>query len=545
MGKEIRYYQREAKEAINKKLDEGVKNQLLVMATGTGKTFTAVNLIKDKGRVLWGTHTEELIEQSAISLLAELDLMPYDTLIETIKNSEGLLQLLRKGYNLTNSYEEGLIMDSIGVVKADLFDIDKPIVVASMQTLWRRLDKMPEDHFKVVVVDEAHYAGAKTWVKSLSHFKSDLRLGLTATPHRQDGMLLGDIFDCISYEYPIEKGIKDGYLCEIDAIRVRTKLDLDKVKTVAGDLNQGQLEELINIPERNKLIVEKYKQHAMGRQFLAFCVDVQHALDLSAMFNEMGVDTNFIVGDKNLTTDRKGLIDSFKAGELTGLTNCMVLTAGFDHPNVGCVIMACPTKSLTKFLQQLGRGTRLKLEEYVARFGQNVIILDVVDSSKRHRVVNTWTLDKQKPPEERVFITEENREKLIQSRIERRMEVSKGGSDIKVNLLKLPKVHVSMSYKMQDPATQPQLDWIAREGYDIVNKNYTKAMCNEIINGFSASDKQIWRLAQEGYDVSNGVTVTEAKLAFTEIEEKKEREEREQKAKEFKNKHNLPFNDLN
>ena len=538
--KKIRDYQAKAHKAIDDALLKNITRQLLVMATGTGKTFTAVKSIQNRGRVLWNTHTEELIEQSGIAILVELNLMPTELLIRTIHNHGGLLNLLRpQRESLFQDTCVKLIHDNLGIIKADLFEIDKPFVIASMQTLHRRLDKIDPTHFDVVVVDEAHYSGANTWVKSLEHFKPKLRLGLTATPYRLDGMMLGDIFDEIVFEYNIDQAIKEGNLCELDAIRIKTNVNLDKVKTRAGELNLEQLEEVINTPERNALIVEKYLQYASGRQFIAFCVDVKHAQDLCAAFNERGVNTNFVVGDKDLTTDRRGVIDSFKRAEYVGLTNVMVLTAGFDHPNVGCVIQACPTKSLTKYLQQVGRGTRLKDELFVSRFGQKCLILDFIDSTTKHQLVNTWTLDKAKPVEERTFTSNEKKEKLIAER-ERRIKLAELEKDTRVNLLALPKIKISDSYRMQEPATEAQLKWIADLGYDVVNIHYTKLMCSEIISKQPASDKQVWLLAKKGYDVSNGVTIAEAKQAFKEIEEReaKENAERLKKANKF------PFNDI-
>jgi superfamily II DNA or RNA helicase len=261
---------------------------------------------------------------------------------------------------------------------------------------------------------------------------------------------------------------------------------------------------------------------------------------LCQAFLDRGIKASFIVGDKHLTTDRSGTIQSFKKGEYVGLTNCMVLTAGFDHPNVGCIVMASPTKSLTKYLQQVGRGTRLKNEIFVDRFAQQCIILDFIDSTTRHRLVNTWTLDKAKPPQDRTFTTKEKKFKLIEER-ERRHKQSVLEKDLRINLLKLPTPKIITSMRMQEPATQKQLEWIAKGGgYDIVNINYTKEMCAEIISKFLASDKQIWLLAREGYDVSQGVTVTEAKLAFKEIEIKKAKANAERMKKENK----FPYEDI-
>ncbi len=496
-------YQTRCNTAIKKGLENNIINQLVCSATGTGKTYigaVAANEVANGGRILWINHTIELIEQSAAALAAE--------------SGEA----------------------EIGLIKADTFNIEPRIVMASAQTLHNRLHLIPEDYFDVVVADECHLFGAKTFKESLDYFKPKLRLGLTATPYRMDGCMMGDLFDEIIFEYNIDEAIRDGYLCELDAIRIKTNINLDKVKTVGGDLNQGQLEELINTPERNGLIVEKYIQYCSGRQFIAFCVDVKHAQDLCAAFNERGVKTNFIVGDTELTTDRRSVIHGLKSGEYVGLTNCMVLTAGFDHPNIGCIIEACPTKSLTKYLQQIGRGTRLKDAAFVSQFGQNCIILDFIDNTSKHRLVNTWELDRMKPPEERTFISEVKRLKLIQ---ERKIKLQQG-NDEAVILLALPVPKINKSIRMAEPATQKQLEWIAALGYDIMNVNFTKSMCTEIISKQPANYSDFMWLKNHGYDVSNGVTQGEAGLAKQHIKNRIAKENTDRLKRENK----FPYTDI-
>lgn len=541
MARQLRYYQVEAKEAVEKALKKGIVNQLLVMATGTGKTATSVDIIKDKGRVLWGTHTEDLLEQSAIDYVAERANINKQELSDFVDQQGGLLSILKtRTQGLFSHPWLDEIINTVGIVKAELFIIDKPIVFASMQTLWNRLDKIPANYFDVVVCDECHLFGSKTFLKSINHFTPKLRLGLTATPHRMDGMLMGDIFDEIVYEYPIEKAIKDGFLCEIDAIRVKTQSSLDGVKTLGGELNQGQLEEVINTPMRNDLIVEKYLQYCPGKQFIAFCVDVQHAMDLTEVFKSKGVNTEFVVGDKELTTDRRGILQRFKQREITGISNVMILTAGFDHPNTGAILMCCPTKSLTKFLQQIGRGTRLKDEEYVAKFGQKVTILDFIDVTSKHRLINTWGLDKEKEIEDRVFVTQEKKDKLIQARIERTFKAEQLQKDVKIDLLKLPKVKISDSIRMQEPASEAQLNWIKQMDYDVVNINYTKAMCAEIIGNSLVPAWKVKQLASAGYDVSKGVTQNEYQQAIKDIHARDAKANTER----LKQQNKFPFKDL-
>lgn len=530
-----RYYQIEAENAVESSLERGVINQMLVMAGGCGKTFTAVKIIKDKGRTLWGTHTSELIAQSAIAILAEKELMPYDELLFIIDSHDGIIELIKnsKRGKFFLDKRTKLIADQIGIIKADVFDIDKPVVVASMQTLHKRLHLIPSDHFDVVVGDECHLFLSKTFKMSLDYFKPKLRLLLTATPHRMDNLAMGDIADEIVYEYGLDRGIADGFLCELDALRIKTNINLDKVRTVAGEFNQTDLEEVINTSERNALIVEKYLQYASGRQFIAFAVDVKHAKDLCEAFKERDLNVNFVVGDEKETPDRKKVVDDFKAGIYVGLINVQILVAGFDHPNTGCIIHACPTKSLTKFIQSTVRGSRLKDQLFIDRFGQNCIILDFIDSTTRHRLVNTWTLDKAKPPEERTFTTKEKKSLLIAER-ERKIKLSELQKDVHVDLLKLPVFKIAMSARMQEAATDGQLQSIARLGYDIVNINYTKFMCGEIIADQPATEKQMRELSENHYDVSNGVTRREAEKAFMDIKIRKAKETTEQFKKEKK-----------
>lgn len=477
--KQERYYQTEAIKASKDFLQQGFWSQLLTLPTGCGKTYTAIQITKDFQRILWLSHTEELIEQSANAW---------------VENA---------GYE-------------VGIVKAEKFDIDKRVVMGSAQTMHRRLERLSPDYFDCIVADECDLFLAETFKKTLDYFKPKLLLGLSATPYRADGVPLEDMFQKTIYEYTIEQAVADGFLCKPDAIKVKTSCNLDGVHTLAGEFNQKELTEKVNTLERNNAIANKYLEYASGRQFIAFCVDVQHAIDLCETFNEKGVKCEYVVGDKKLTTDRKGVIDGFKNGEYEGLTNCFVLVAGFDHPNTGCLIMACPTKSKRKFIQQVGRGLRLKDDEFVSKFGQNCIILDVVDVSSKHRVINTDELDKYKNTEDKLFMPQWEKDRIAQKKLERMM--SEVAVEEKIELFPLPKVKFQRAFNSKEPATEAQLYLLKHRGYDVVNNIYTKGMVNEILMTESASLEDIRNLQSAGYDVSNGVTFAEAKLAYQEIQ---------------------------
>lgn len=518
--KPLREYQTETVSKVFEEIESGLKSGLICFATGLGKTKTAVEIAKRFNKILLITHTEELLNQTAYAFLREEDFCSQD-IIDFIEQHDSLLDAVKaaQAQNLfasNNNFHIESLINHIGFIKREQMDLDAKITVASVATLWRRLDKIPADAFDLVIIDEAHKCLAKTWVSCAKHFKPKFLLGLTASPTRLDGQSLFNIFEKIIVEKDIKFGIDNGFLCEIDAIRIKTNLSLDKVRTVAGDFNEGELEELVDTPERNQLIVDSWKKYANGRQTLVACVTIEHAMNIAEAFNNAGVNSSFIVGDESVCPNRKERIALWKAEEITLISHVMVLVEGFDYPEISCVIMSRPTKSLVVFLQNIGRGLRLK----EGRF-KDCIILDIVDSTSRHSLVNSWTLDQEKAIEDRVFVSREKKDKLIEKREENRAKIlGKVERDERVNLFKLPKMRVIVSEKMNEPASEKQLDWIERLGYDIVTNTYTKAMCAEIISNTPVSDKQRNWLKWKGYDVRGDVTIGIFSEAKAEIEKR-------------------------
>jgi superfamily II DNA or RNA helicase len=498
MIKNLRGYQQEVICKVEDALKSGVSRQLVCMATGLGKTFTAVKIVEKLQfkRILWITHNEELIQQSGLAFLKD----KFDDTFAKHVQDIGFLDWVDK-HNCNFGNHTGTF--KMGAIKSSVFKINAEVTMASAQTLYRRLDKIPFDYFDCIVVDECHLFMAKTFLQPLEYFKPKLLLGLTATPHRMDGLSLGNIFEQITYEYNIGQGIKDGYLCELDGIRVQTNVSLDNVRTTAGELNQKDLADEVNIPRRNQLIIDKYKEYADGRQGIFFCVDIQHACDLADMFIENGISCKPIVGDEEFTPDRVGAIQDFKDRKIQVLTNCQILTTGFDEPNVGVIGNASPTKSLTKYMQSCGRGSRLKNKEYVDKYGQNCIILDFVDSSSRHKLINTWTLDQGKNLEDRVFLTQDKRDYILEERARKSAKVENlTDKDERIKLIELPPAKQFGWKKMQEAATSAQLKYISDLGHDIQNNTYTKQQCADIISLEPCNKKELEYLKSKGYDTT-------------------------------------------
>lgn len=535
MEKKLRPYQVDAYDAVFKSFEKGCSKMICVLPTGAGKTALAAKIAKRFKKILFMSHTEELINQSGAALIEEF--YPEININDIIANYGDLIEYqryLQNGGMFTKEERE-----KFGIIKADLFNIDAHVTLASFQTLHRRLDRIPADHFDLIIVDECHLAAATTVVRSINYFKPELLLGLTATPHRMDGMQLGDIFDEIVFQYSILDAINDGFLVEFDAIQIKTQINLDNVHTIGGDFNKKELREAVDTPERNQLILDSYRKYSNGMKNIIFCVDVEHAKNVHQVFTQAGELAEILVGDKEITPDRIGVINRFRSGETTHLINVFIATIGFDDPYVQCICDVAPTKSKTRALQKWGRGTRTlpgvidgiedSIERRKAIKASNkpvVRLLDFVDITSKHRVVTTWSLDKDQPIEKRVFTTSEKKAILIEAKKKREFEATKK-KDARVNLFEIPKVKYSTSIRMQEEASPRQLEIIKEKGYPVDTIHYTKMMASEIISNLPVSDAQVkwlkWQVSRFGMhmeiNATVGLTYGEFQLAKKKIDD--------------------------
>lgn len=468
-----RPYQTECKAEIKKNLTEGIDKQLIVAATGVGKRMMAVNLIQHFKRSLFIAHREELIMQA---------------------------------YNEIDKF----FPMEVGIVKGLVFEIDKRIVVASVQTLVNRLDRIDPNTFQLVIIDESHHYAANTYIKVARHWNPKLLTGWTATPKRLDGLSLSNLFQKIVFQYDIFDGIKDGYLAPIEAYQIKTQSDLSRVKKTAGDFNQKQLAEAVDSELRNNLIVMKYKQYTPGRQAMAYCVDIEHAYHLRDEFRRYDISCETVVSDQNRCPNRNQIIKDFKEGKITVLTNVEILTEGFDYPDVGCILMGRPTQSETLYKQCIGRATRLKTAKFVETYKTDkAIVLDFVDNTSKNCLINAYELEKDKPVEDRYFLPAEHKEKMLaeeKKRRERKIALE-AGRDKRIDLLKLPEVRVWDSEKMNEPATAKQIEWLEGAGIYVPETEYTKKQASELISNLPCQEWQIRFLAVHGYDVSKGASI--------------------------------------
>lgn len=368
---EPRPYQRKALSAIDQAEREGVRRPLVVHPTGTGKTVTFGHLLNeraDRGRGLVLVHREELAEQAREKL-------------------SWIAPELRTG-----------------IVKAERNDLDADIVIASVPTVQsdKRLSQLMESHrysaFGTIVADEAHHAPAPSWTKVLTGMGSfnpygPLTVGFTATPERDNGKTLGVWEKVVSYMsireaiYGDRKaGEEGGYLVPIlPAVVVETKMDLAHVRKTGGDYSDGDLGRELEQSGAIVQMADAILEHAGDRKGVAFLPTVKTSQMLAEALRERGIRADHVDGstEKN---ERKAILARLKTGETQWVSNCAVLTEGFDEPTVDCVMVGRPTRFHGLYVQMVGRGTRK------APGKKDLLIIDVVGASNRHELIGVVDL---------------------------------------------------------------------------------------------------------------------------------------------------------
>lgn len=242
------------------------------------------------------------------------------------------------------------------------------IIIASVQTLARgRIHKFDPSAFKLILVDEAHHIVARSYRETLGHFglneasgSGPVLVGVSATFSRFDGLKLGAAIDHIVYHKDYVDMIEDKWLANAVFTTVKSGANLSKVKKdTFGDFALGSLSEAVNTAATNSITVRAWMANAENRKStLVFCVDIEHARQLTAAFRDHGVDARYITANTP-KGHRAEELRAFKNQEFPVLLNCGLFTEGTDIPNIDCVLLARPTKSRNLLIQMIGRGLRL------------------------------------------------------------------------------------------------------------------------------------------------------------------------------------------
>jgi superfamily II DNA or RNA helicase len=340
----LRPYQNEAVSAIRNEWSQGHQKTLLVLPTGTGKTVVFSKVVeeetKDGSNALILAHRGELLDQASEKLLETSGL---DSALEKAESS------------------------SIGSKKR--------VTVASVQTLSqeKRLTAFAKNHFKTIVVDEAHHSMSDTYQRILTHFDGANVLGVTATPDRSDQKSLGKYFDSKAYEYSLHQAIREGYLCPVKAQMIPLELDIHSVGVSNGDYAVGEIGSALE-PYLNQIALEMLK-YCKGRKTLVFLPLIKTSQKFTELLNLHGIRAAEVNGN---SVDRDQILEDFKAGEYDVLCNSMLLTEGFDLPAIDCIIVLRPTKIRSLYQQMVGRGMRLHPGK------EELLLLDFLWMTERH-----------------------------------------------------------------------------------------------------------------------------------------------------------------
>lgn len=350
----LRSYQRQALDDLREKWKTDGNRLAIVLPTGGGKTvcfahLAAEHLNDNPGtRVLVLVHTDELVNQA---------------------------------YNKIKAIAPHLVA---GIVKAAKNEVRADVIVASVQSLRSEKRRSMIQHVSLVIVDECHHATARTYRAILEHYGcmvKTLAAGFTATLERGDGGPLGQVWSGVAFQRDISWMVRKGYLIPPRGKRIEVpELDLSRVRTSGGDFREGDLGDALVNSLAPEIIAKSYVEHASTRKAIAFLPTVASAYVMKEAFLAEGVTAEVLHGGLG-TEERRSTLKEFAAGNVRVLVNCMILTEGFDAPEVDCVIVARPTKSKPLYIQMVGRGLRVDPARPYAE--QDCLLMDVVGVSAR------------------------------------------------------------------------------------------------------------------------------------------------------------------
>lgn len=350
----LRPYQQQGVDEIRSAFAQRHRSVLFVLPTGGGKTVLFSHITEQtaaKGnRVCILAHRQELLRQASASL-------------DAMGVAHGLIAANRS------------------------MDLSQPVQVASVQTLARRLHKLPQDLFQLLVVDEAHHSNAGTWANVLEHCSSARVLGVTATPCRSDGRGLGEWYSSMVLGPSAAWLTEHGYLAPARVL-APPGFSAKGLRKRMGDFDMAQAGELLQQGQAMGDCLAHYRQHLDGQTAIAFCCSVAHAEAVADLFNRHGVAAASIDGTMD-SLQRERLLSNLGAGRLKVLTSCQLIGEGVDVPSVAGCILLRPTQSVSLHLQMIGRCLR-------PQDGKTAVVLDHVGNVLRlghHLEDRDWTLD--------------------------------------------------------------------------------------------------------------------------------------------------------
>lgn len=335
----LRDYQQLAKEEIFSKWNR-VDNILYQMPTGTGKTRLFTSIIRDISiwglrhninyRILIIAHRSELIEQSSRSL---------------------------DKYHIKHGVLAGTMKDKR--------DLTQAIQVASIQTITHPANQclIDELKFDFIIIDEAHHAVANSYQKLWEYCPDAKKLGVTATPWRMNNSGFAQIFDAYIPSMSIKDFIQKGWLASYQYYSIPTSSELVKsIESIrefdiAGDYKNSALVEVCDTSRIRAQLYDSYEKNVLGKKGIIYSISREHSEHICLQYRSRGVAIENI-DSKTPAKVREKVIQAFRNGEIDIIVNVDIFSEGFDCPDIEFIQLARPTKSLVKYIQQVGRGLR-------------------------------------------------------------------------------------------------------------------------------------------------------------------------------------------
>ena len=347
----LRPYQREVIDKARHTMRRSIRRYMIVLPTGGGKTAISTHIIGETAArgmtAFFLCHRVELLDQT-----------------------EATFQKAGIGYGL--------------IAAGRPYEPDRTVYIGSIDTVRRRLDRIPRPD--LLVIDEAAHTPANTWRQVVDTWPDAWRIGLTATPQRLSGEGFEDIFDELVTGPSVADLIAQGWLAPykmyappgVDPIGLRVR---------AGDYIPTEAAALVNRPTITGSAIEHYRRLSEGKRAVVFCAGVEHSKNVANDFNAAGYPAKHVDGTTP-PDERRQAMEDFRAGRLLILTNCNLFVEGVDVPALETCILLRPTRSLSLYLQAVGRALR-------PGEGKTALILDHVGACAMHGMPDEphkWTL---------------------------------------------------------------------------------------------------------------------------------------------------------
>lgn len=322
-----RPYQQVAIDTAIAQYRQGFRSTLAVMATGTGKTYTASQVMArtlDKGGAcLWLNERDNLVTQMVNDLPGMLGVDAY--------REQGQIRALPSAR----------------------------VVVATVQSMTQaRLETFDPRKFSLIIPDEAHHSVCESYRRVFNYFSSARILGLSATPQRLDGRAMQLVYETTCADYLMGPAIADGWLVKVRTLPGRQRLDLAKLKRQGGaDFTDDAIAGLITPEVLNGMVADILALHE-GRRGVSYWPRVEIAHIAAKVCNSKAPGSAQAVDGGMDRDQQRRILDAHKAGQFKHLMNCGVVVEGYDDSGIAYVYQGRPTKSISRHIQEMGRGTR-------------------------------------------------------------------------------------------------------------------------------------------------------------------------------------------